>query len=153
MRGWWCRLWSPLVPRPWPEGAWHCPTCGRVLVGGGRPGRGFSRWETMTRAERVQDCLVDGTPLAEGDHQALPPEQIRARALAMAATLDRRWAKRLRSAVSLYEVAHYLIWLRADRCVKSDTAEINRLLYAIGLLLPTEGPRSRPPLVYAPWRW
>lgn len=83
---------------------------------------------------------------------AIPPEEIRARVVAMADTLDRRWAKRLRSAASLYEAAHYLVWLRADRCIQRNTVEIDRLLYAIGLLLPTEGPRSRPPLVYGALR-
>lgn len=110
-------------------------------------------WEGMTRLERSQACLVDGTPLPEAERRSLSPEQVRARAMTLAASLDRRWAKRLRGAVSQYELAHYLVWLRADRCVPRDIAEIDRLLYAIGLLLPTDGPRARPPLVYGPWRW
>src|SRR4051812_43749360 len=58
---WRSALLGQRVPEPWPAGAWHCPRCGRPLVGQGRPGVGMLRWEGMTRAQQVAECLVDGT--------------------------------------------------------------------------------------------
>lgn len=141
-------LWSPRIPEPWENGAWHCPECGRVLVGQGRPGRfGLLRWELMTPAERVRDCLVHGSTLPPDQRGALTAEEVRARAPVVAAAAGRPWARRLRGAASLFELAHWLWWLRKER----GDVEVDRLLYAIGLLLPAPGPRPPgPPLMYGP---
>jgi hypothetical protein len=53
---------------------------------------------------------------------------------------ERSWAKRLERSASLFDVAHYLWWLRRDRCGTFDRGAIERLLYAIGLTFPAPGP-------------
>jgi hypothetical protein len=154
----WCRLWSPIVPDPWPGGAWHCPRCGRRLVGQGRPGRTTLRWESMTRDQLIKDCLVDGAAPELRDQQVDVESELRS----LVADLDRdgeeRWITWLqgcdRAGVErAFCLAHYLWHLRRDRCYASDTSRIDRLLFGIGSSFPETAPRppGNPLSHRAPW--
>jgi hypothetical protein len=153
----WCRLWAPSVPDPWPAGAWHCPRCGRPLVGEGRPGRWAAlRWELMRREQRVDECLVCGAdPTIVGEQVDLEAEFRR-----LVDELERdgqhRWGRRLRACRHhgdgrWFCAAHYLWCLRRDPCYRANATTIDRLLVAIGRTFPATGPTPRePPFIGGP---
>jgi hypothetical protein len=113
----------------------------------------------MTRAQQIADCLVDGSHLDHDRRVVLEDidldqaieDEIRWLTVAGESGWAKRVARANRSRDRLFDVAHYLYWLRRDLAVAAPLIEIDELLYALGHRLPPGEPRpARSTLIYGP---